>query len=56
MKRRDFLKQAGITAAAVATTSRLNASNSNAFRAHCPPRHWARPANSSPSSASAEFW
>jgi aryl-alcohol dehydrogenase-like predicted oxidoreductase len=26
MKRRDFLKQAGITAAAVATTSRLNAS------------------------------
>ena len=35
MKRREFLKQAAVTAAAVASTSRLHASN--VFAADCPP-------------------
>jgi hypothetical protein len=55
MERRVFLKQAAITAAAVASTSPISASpktpTSPIARAH-----WARPASSYPSSASAGLW
>ncbi len=56
MKRREFLKQAGITAAAVAATSRLTASATTAFQRPLPAAPWAGPASNSPSSGLAGSW
>jgi len=55
MERRDFLKQAAITAAAVASTSQLKASKATPA-APIARRTLGKTGNNSPSSGSAALW